>query len=312
MTDQRIVSLIASATEIVCALGLEDQLVGRSHECDFPPSVRALPVCSETRIDTTLSSKAIDDQVKAVLREALSVYKVRVEQLERLQPTRIITQSQCDVCAVSLADVQQAVCQMVSSKPEVISLEPMQLSDIWRDIRIVADAGDVSRRADVLISDLQARLNHIEKRVAQQGRPTVACIEWIDPLMSAGNWIPELVKIAGGENLFGMAGEHSPWMTWDDLHNADPDVIVVLPCGFDLQRTYQELDALIPHPAWHELQAVRNEQVFLTDGNQYFNRPGPRVVESAEILTEILHPQCCPFGHQGTGWQRLCDLATRH
>lgn len=306
----RIVSLIASATEIVAALGLEDQLVGRSHECDYPPSVLQLPMCSEPRIDVHGTSREIDDRVKAVLRdtEAVSVYRVFAEELERLAPTVILTQTQCEVCAVSLKDVEAAVCDLVSSQPKIVPLEPMALADVWKDIRAVADAVDVPERAATLIADCQRRLAEISERVKQiPTRPRVACLEWIDPLMAAGNWVPELVEIAGGENLFGQAGLHSPWMTWEELKESDPDVIAILPCGFDIPRTLSELNPLIEQAGWNELSAVKNHRVFVTDGNQYFNRPGPRLVESAEILTELLHPETFDFGHEGIGWIRYRD-----
>ncbi|MCA9070105.1 MAG: cobalamin-binding protein [Planctomycetaceae bacterium] len=301
----RIVSLIASATEIVAALGLEDQLVGRSHECDYPPSVLQLPMCSEPRIDVHGTSREIDDRVKAVLRdtEAVSVYRVFTEELERLAPTLIITQTQCEVCAVSLKDVEAAVCDLVSSQPKIVPLEPMDLKDVWRDIRAVANAVGVPGRAEALIADSQKRLSDISDQVAQlTTRPRVACLEWIDPLMAAGNWVPELVQIAGGQNLFGQVGLHSPWMTWEELRASDPDVIAIMPCGFDIPRTLSELKPLIDQEGWAGLSAVRDNRVFVTDGNQYFNRPGPRLVESAEILAELLHPEVFHFGHEGTGW----------
>ena len=301
----RIVTLIASATEIVAALGFEDQLVGRSHECDYPRSVERLPVCSEAKIDVDGSSRQIDDRVKTLLRDALSVYRVFPELLQRLEPTLIVTQTQCEVCAVSLRDVEAAVCRLVGAQPRIVSLEPMKLADVWGDIRRVADALGASRRAERLIEQLQARLDAIAVRAAKQNcRPRVASIEWIDPLMSAGNWVPELIDLAGGDELFGRAGKHSPYMTWDQLREADPDAIVLMPCGFDIQRTRREMPALINQPGWADLRAVKESQVFLTDGNAYFNRPGPRLVESAEILAEILHPSVFRFGHEGRGWSR--------
>ena len=305
--DLRIVSLIASATEIVAALGYEDFLVGRSHECDFPPSVERLPVCSEPKIDVAGSSREIDDRVKAVLRDATSVYRVLIDVLERLQPTHIITQSQCEVCAVSLKDVEAAVCELVSSQPKLVSLEPMCLADVWRDIVAVGEALGCET-ANGLVGQLKGRLDAISQRARTTGlQPDVACIEWIDPLMSAGNWVPELVEFAGGRDLLGVAGEHSPWMTWEQLLAADPDVIVIMPCGFDIRRTHAELPVLTKPPEWTQLSAVKSGRVFLTDGNQYFNRPGPRIVESAEILAELFHPAEFRFGHEGTGWVRFHD-----
>ncbi len=306
MAEHRIVSLIASATEIVAALGFEDALVGRSHECDFPPCVESLPMCSSSKADASLTSGEIDAQVKTVLRDAVSVYNVDVDLLDTLAPTVVITQSQCEVCAVSLADVEAAVCEMVASKPDIVSLEPMCLADVWIDIHRVAEALEASETGVSLVSQLKARLERISIHAATLSRrPRVACLEWIDPLMAAGNWVPELVELAGGENLFGTAGAHSPWMTWDDLIASDPDVIVVLPCGFDIERTRTEMGVLIEDPRWSTLRAVRDGAVYLTDGNQYFNRPGPRLVESAEIFAEVFHPPEFSFGHESTGWVRL-------
>ncbi|HUG91802.1 MAG TPA: cobalamin-binding protein [Planctomycetaceae bacterium] len=305
MTEHRIVSLIASATEIVAALGFEEQLVGRSHECDYPPSVGRLPACSRPRIDVHGTSREIDDRVKSVVRDALSIYEVDVEQLDRLAPTLIITQTQCEVCAVSLRDVETAVCRMVGSRPQIVSLEPNSLADVWTDIRRVAEALGAPERAESLIAGLKSRLADLwEQTSALRLRPAIACIEWVDPLMAAGNWMPELVDIAGGVNLFGEPGRHSPWMTWDDLVSRDPDVIAVMPCGFDIERSRREMPVLSTRPEWPRLKAVRTGRVHLTDGSQFFNRPGPRLVESAEILAEILHPRRIDFGHEGRGWQR--------
>lgn len=302
----RIVSLIASATEIVCALGFESQLVGRSHECDFPPSVKKLPVCTNPKFEVEGLSYQIDQRVKAILQESLSVYRVDADLLESLQPTHIITQSQCEVCAVSFEDVEAAVCQFTSSRPAVVSLEPNSLADVWQDIRQVGKAFNAEIQAENLIADLQRRMNGIaEKARTADGRPTVAYIEWIEPLMAGGNWMPELVEMAGGRNLFGAAGKHSPWMNWEDLIAADPDVIFISPCGFDIHRTAEETHLLTDKPEWGKLKAVSSGRVVVADGNQYFNRPGPRLAESLEILAEIIHPQLFRFGHENEGWIRL-------
>jgi iron complex transport system substrate-binding protein len=302
----RVVSLIASATEIVCALGLEDQLVGRSHECDFPPSVRRLPVCTAPKFDVHGSSREIDGRVKSVLQDATSVYRVDEGLLQRLRPDVVLTQSQCDVCAVSLTDVEDALGAWVGTRPRVLSLAPNRLSDIWEDIRPVAELLEVPGVGAELTGRLRGRMQDIERKAAHSPhRPTVACLEWTDPLMAAGNWVPELVEMAGGTNLFGVAGAHSPWMTWEQLCERDPDVIVSLPCGFDLAKTRAETLPLESRAEWSQLRAVRAGRVAVADGNQYFNRPGPRVVESLEILAEILHPREFDFGHRGTGWEPL-------
>jgi iron complex transport system substrate-binding protein len=302
----RVVSLIASATEIVCALGFEDALVGRSHECDYPESVRRLPVCTEPKFNVEGSSCEIDRRVKAILREALSVYRVHADVLKRLRPDVIVTQAQCEVCAVSLRDVEQAVCDWTSSCPRIVSLEPNGLADVWDDIHHVADALGAPQRGADLIGRLQRRMGEIAARArGLSGRPIIACIEWIEPLMAAGNWMPELVEMAGGTNLFGEAGKHSPWMTWEQLGAADPEVILVMPCGFDIARSRQDMPVLARRPDWPRLRAVCDGRVYLADGNQFFNRPGPRLVESLEILAELLHPVVFRFGHEGAGWQRL-------
>lgn len=300
----RVVSLIASATEIVHALGMEGSLVGRSHECDYPPSVHSLPVCTAPRIDVTGSSRDIDERVKASLRDATSVYKVHVEILKELQPDVILTQTQCEVCAVSRKDVEEAICSWVEGRPRVVSLEPNQLADVWRDIERAAQAMGCVERGQALIQNLQDHMADISQKARTLPTPTVACLEWLDPLMAAGNWMPELVEMAGGINLFGQAGKHSPWMTWEELKQKDPDILLALPCGFDLARTREEMAGLTRHPDWGGLKAVRKGQVFLTDGNQFFNRPGPRLLESLEILAEIFHPDQFRFGHQGAGWEK--------
>ena len=307
LPEHRIVSLIASATEIVAALGFENQLVGRSHECDFPPSVERLPACSTSKIDIDASSLAIDTQVRAIVADGLSVYRVDPELLNVLKPTVIVTQTPCEVCAVSLKDVERAVCELVTSQPQIVSLEPMSLTDVWTDIRSVAAAIGAPTQGDTLVAGLIARLDGIRVSTASDGRPTIGCLEWIDPLMAAGNWVPELVDIAGGTNVFGEAGRHSGDLALDELAAADPDVVAVMPCGFDIERATRELNALTSSPLWSELAAVKSGRVFITDGNQYFNRPGPRLVESAEILAELLHPHKVDFGHRGTGWIHLAD-----
>jgi iron complex transport system substrate-binding protein len=301
----RIVSLIASATEIVCALGFEDQLVGRSHECDFPLEVKRLPQLTSPKFEVEGTSAEIDQRVKSVLEDALSVYRVDAKALDELKPTHIITQSQCEVCAVSLKDVEQAVCELTGSRPMIVSLEPNALDDVWADILRVGASLDASDRAEQLVNELKSRMDDIVQRTHWlDSNPTVAYIEWIDPLMAGGNWMPELIAMAGGVNLFGEAGKHSPWMTWEELVAVDPDIIFVAPCGFDISRTLEEMHILRTKSEWTKLKSVETNRVFVADGNQYFNRPGPRLVESLEILAEVIHPNVFHFGHEDTGWVR--------
>ncbi len=302
----RIVSLLPSATEIVCALGFKHKLVGRSHECDYPSDIRDLPVCTAPRFDTSGSSAEVDARVKEILRDALSIYEVDAAMLAALNPDVIVTQSQCEVCAVSIDDVEKALADWTGGAPKVVSLEPNGLGDVWRDILNVATVLAVPGQGTDLVNSLQARMKKISDRArALETHPAVACVEWIDPLMAAGNWVPELVAMAGGQNLFGQAGIHSPWLQWQDLVAADPEVILVMPCGYDIAKTQVELDVLRNRSEWPGLRAVRSERVIVTDGNQYFNRPGPRLAESLEIMAETLHPEAFSFGHKENGWVRL-------
>lgn len=280
----RIVSMISSATEIVHALGALPWLVGRSHECDYPEQVRALPVCTAPRFAVDGDSREIDRLVRQSMAESISVYQVFDDVLERLQPTHILTQIHCEVCAVSLRDVERSVARRLASRPVVVSLQPSSLAEVWEDIRQVARSLEIEARGAELVARLQARMQAIADAVLPvASRPRLASIEWIEPLMPTANWMPELVAMAGAENV--------AWQTWEDLAAADPDIILVMPCGFDLKRAVSEMHWLTARDGWHGLRAVRNGRVFVADGNQYFNRPGPRLVESLEILAEILHPE---------------------
>lgn len=306
MTSPRIVSLLPSATEIVSALGHRNALVGRSHECDFPSGIEALPVCTRPRVKLGGRSLEIDLKVKEIVRESLSVYEVLIDMLKRVSPEIVVTQDQCEVCAVSLPDVQAALRDWVGSDIAIVTLTAASTADVYDDIRRIAGALDAVEAGADVVDRMQGRFAEISERAAGlDHRPRVACIEWADPLMAAGNWIPEFVSAAGGENLFGDAGEHSPWLEWESLMDADPDVIVLMPCGYDLDRTREEADLLSEHTRWLSLRAVREGRTYVTDGNAYFNRPGPRLKDSLEMMAEMLHPECFSFGHEGYGWMRL-------
>lgn len=289
----------------MAALGLQDHLVGRSHECDWPESITGLPVCTKPRFDVSGTSRQIDERVQGLWQKALSVYDVDAGLLKQLRPDVVLTQTQCEICAVSLNDVQRALAEWTGTRPVLLSLKAEDLGGVWKDIQAVAGALGAPERGVVVVSRIKAKAAAIaEKAQGAAPKPTVACIEWIDPLMVSGNWMPELVEMAGGMNLFGRKGEHSPRLDFEELAAADPDLILVLPCGFGIPRSKAEMPALTSRPGWPGLRAVREGRVYILDGNQYFNRPGPRLLESLEILAEIFHPRAFGFGHKGSGWER--------
>ena len=309
MTPLRIVSLLPSATEIIHLLGLTEHQVGRSHECDYPAGVEALPACTAPKFNPEGSSADIHARVTDILQAALSVYQVKTDLLQQLKPTHILTQDQCEVCAVSLPDVKAAVESLTGVAPQIISLQPTILTEVLDDIHRVAKGllGDTGQApAEEAIAALKARLATTRKLTQDLlYKPSVVCLEWLDPLMAAGNWIPELVALAGGLPKLGVTGQHSPWITWNELAKVDPDVIILMPCGYDIAKTVQESTALVNTPNWSLLRAVKTGRVYVVDGNQYFNRPGPRLVNSVEILIEILHPTVVAPQFKDLAWRAL-------
>lgn len=298
----RIISLLPSATEIVCALGFQDQLVGRSHECDYPSAITGLPICTKAKFPQGTSAE-IDQSVSSLVQNGLSVYEVFEHKLEKLKPDFIVTQSKCEVCAVSIKDVEQAVCQLISSNPHIINLCPVGYDEVFQDILTIGKTLGVPEKAQQFVDNLFVRINSVEKNTQQiSNKKKVACIEWLNPLMNAANWVPTLVEKAGGINLFGENKQDSHYIQWGDVVAQNPDVILIMPCGFDIERTSQEMHLLTELPGWNELPAVQNKQVYLTDGNQYFNRPGPRLADSVEIISEILYPDLFPRKHPKKDW----------
>ncbi|MDR4485648.1 MAG: cobalamin-binding protein [Nitrospirales bacterium] len=301
----RIVSLIPSGTEMVCTLGCRAQLVGRSHECDFPSDITHLPVCTQATVDSEGTSQAIQTQVSQRLQAALSLYEVLVDRIQDLQPDVIVTQTQCEVCAVSANEVQRALHDLVGSSPTLISLGAQDLEGVWDDLTRVAEGLGHQAAGQAFLKQAHHRMDDISGRSQQlPAPPTVACIEWMEPLMAAGNWVPQLVHLAGGQPVFGQPGKHAPWITWEALAASDPDILLLMPCGFSMDRIQKELPVMTSHSFWPRLRAVQQQRVYLTDGNQFFNRPGPRLMESLEILAEIFHPTQFRFGHEGLGWQQ--------
>ena len=302
----RVVSLLPSATEIICALGFRKSLVGRSHECDFPLEVKNLPILTAPHFPAEGTSLEIDREVKTLVEKGLSLYKVDTEKLAELQPDLIVTQSQCDVCAVSEKELKAALCDWVGKAATIVSLQPDSLAAIWEDFRKVGRALGDEDSADQLITRIQADMSRSRDKIPRHGpKPKVLCLEWLDPPMTAGNWLPELVELAGGENLLSEAGKHSPYQTWEQIARAMPEIILVMPCGFDIPRSKKEMGILLSQPNWKKLPAVQQGRVFITDGNQYFNRPGPRLLDSFHILTEILHPESFPPKFVDLGWVRF-------
>jgi iron complex transport system substrate-binding protein len=304
MTGPRIISLLPSATEIAVALGFGDNLVGRSHECDFPSVVTHLPQCTATKVEKGLPSIEIEDRVQAILRQGLSVYSVDSVLLRQLAPDLILTQSHCAVCAVTPADLEEALHAWVGDAPTLLSLAPESMEELWDSIRLVARTLNVEERGEAVVTSLARRLDELAQRTGKEARPRVAALEWIEPIMAAGNWVPQLIEAAGGESLFAATGQHSPWIDWEQLLATDPDIIVFMPCGFQIPHTLQQLAPLTEDPRWSTLSAARQNKVFIADGHHFFNRPGPRLVESAEMLAEMFHPTLVDFGHHGQSWIR--------
>jgi len=283
--------LLPSATEIVCALGARDELVGVSHECDHPAGVERVSVLTRPREKLPRGSGAIDRTVRGILRSALGVYEIDLERLREARPDVVVTQDLCDVCAVSIDDVRRALAKLATRDVEVVSLRPKRLADVWEDVRFVGRALGRNERSEKLAADLEHRTRHIAERAARlQERPSVLSIEWLDPVMIGGMWMPELVTLAGGVPLMTEPGQRAPTLTRKELVELDPDVVLVKPCGFDLDRTSNELELLGTNLPWERWTAVRAGRVYVADGNAYFNRPGPRLVESLEILAACVHP----------------------
>jgi len=300
----RIISLLASGTELVAALGLGERLVGRSHECDHPAWVKRLPVLSRPAFDIQGTSAEIDARVRERLHAGLPLYEVDEAQLAALAPDIIITQTHCEVCAVSPGDLAHGVAAKLE-RHQVVALATGTVDGILDGFARVAEVLGAAEAGRALVGGIRARLAAVSALTRPLRHPRVACLEWIAPLFAMGNWGPELVELAGGDSVFGTPGEHSTTTAFEALAAADPEIIVVAPCGFDLTRTLAELPALTDRPGWRDLTAVRAGLAFAADGNFYFNRSGPMLFETPEILAEMLHPDQFPPRHEGTIWRRL-------
>jgi iron complex transport system substrate-binding protein len=310
-TPHRIVSLISSATEILYLLGLGDRVVGVSHECDYPPEIAGKPRLTRSLVESATSSRHIDEQVHLLASSHSALYTIDVEQLAALAPELIITQAQCDVCAVRYEDVVSAVRDTPALRQaQILALNPRSLDDVFHDIRRIAAATHARGAAERALAGLRARVQTVQTKTASLPAtdvPRVACLEWIEPPMLAANWTPELVAMAGGEAGLTLGGYHSTYANWEQIVEYDPQVVILMPCGFDLTRTIAEAQVLPRLGDWLQLSAVRNRRVFATDGNAYFNRSGPRLVDSLEILAHLVHPQlfAAPLAEPQPAWRRL-------
>ncbi|HEY4704864.1 MAG TPA: cobalamin-binding protein [Thermoplasmata archaeon] len=291
----KVVSLLPSGTEILFALGLDDEVVGVSPECDYPPAARTKPVVSTNVIDpAAMSAGAIDATVMNHLKEGGSLYHLDSEKLESLAPDVILTQSLCKVCAASIEDVN-AVASRLPKAPRIVSLEPHDLKGVLAAIETVGAETGRGAEARALVESLRARLLAVETATWDLERvPTVACLEWFDPLFNAGHWVPDMVELAGGADVLSVPGKPSVKIEWRDVVTAAPEVLVLMPCGFGVDRAVAESSLLTRLPGWADLPAVRRSQVYAVDASSYFSRPGPRLVDGVEMLAHILHPDEFP------------------
>jgi|SRR5579884_2815599 len=293
----RIVSLLPSATEILCALGLEESLVGVTHECDFPSSVKALPKVTRTLIPHDATSREIDALVRERLQTERALYTLDMPVLETLRPDLLVTQALCDVCAVAEAEVSAAACSL-PGRPRVLNLEPMSLEDVLATLLEVGRATGREERARKVVAELNTRIERVATRteaIPKAERPRVAFLEWIDPLFNAGHWNPALIELAGGIDVLGNAGVPSRTTSWPALLDSRPDVLFIACCGYPAERALEDMPILRGQPGWSDLPCVRSGRVYVTDGNAYFSRPGPRLVDGLEIMAHALHPAIHPL-----------------
>jgi iron complex transport system substrate-binding protein len=314
-SDLRIVSLLSSATEILFAIGAESEVVAISHECDYPPEATHLPRATRSLIDSSRSSQDIDDQVKQRLQAGDSLYEIDRDLIRELAPDLIVTQAQCDVCAVRYQDVVDFVAaERTLAATNVLALNPRSLMQIFEDVLLVGQAARRSDAAARFENQLLQRYGQIARTSSKSESPRnersrVAILEWTEPLMGAGNWTPELVEAAGGHPLLGISGQHSTYIGWAEIVAARPEILIIAPCGFNLDRSLIEARRLMELPGYRDLPAVAYDRAFVIDGNAYLNRSGPRIVDTLEILAHLIQPELFapPEGElaEGQAWMRL-------
>jgi len=297
--------MLPSATEIVCALGLQESLVGVSHGCNYPPGVAALPRMTSTRVPYDAPSSTIDDYVREHLGDNTALYDLDLEALAAARPDIVVSQALCDVCAVATGDVRDAI-RALPGGPALVDLTPNSLSDVLQDILRVGDATGAQAAARRLVGQLEARRDRVAERSAAlepSERPGVAFFEWLQPPFSGGHWNPELVALAGGRDLLGNPGHPSRTLEWGAVTAAAPDVAFVACCGFTIERAMTDVAAMQGHPAWQGLPAVQSGRLYVADGNAYFSSPGPRLIDGLELMAHALHPVVHPAPQHGAVWQ---------
>lgn len=289
----RVASLLSSATEIVCALGGASQLVAISHECDFPAEILDRPRATRSLIDSSAPSAVIDSEVRQRLHAGLPLYEIDEALLASLRPDLILTQAQCDVCAIRLEDVHRFIRKYrCGTAPQVLALSPNTLAEVLADIQAIGSAMGMVEPSSSYLAELNKRMQRVQDRVRSRGKgnlPRVLCIEWTEPLMIAGNWTPELIQMAGGVNGISTLGSHSPTVDWEQVYAFDPDVVLIAPCGFGLERSLAETESLLAKGQLQRLRAMREGRVLVLDGNALFNRSGPRLLETLEVISDLLH-----------------------
>ena len=297
----KIVSLIPSATEIIFALDLCDNLVGISHECDYPKEILKLPKLTTSRIKTEQSSLKIDYDIKKILEKSLSVYEVKSDLLRKLDPDVIITQSQCSVCAVSLKDVEECLRKFINRKPLLIDLKPNTFNEVLKDINRVGEKLNKKSESQILVKNIKNEISKIKEKTSHSNIKNVLCIEWIEPIMTAGNWVPQLVEFAGGKSVLAKSGKNSNFIKLEYINFKEVDIVIFMPCGFDIKRSKEEISkANVDY-----LSNLKDKKTFIVDGNKYFNRPGPDLLESTRILAEIIHPDIFPAKQNIKRWISL-------
>jgi iron complex transport system substrate-binding protein len=302
----RICSLLPSATEIAFALGLGDEVVGVTHECDYPPEAKKRRVVVKSVIDPERQdSGEIDRLVREHVQKKKSIYTIDLPSFQAAAPDFILTQDLCDVCALDYNEVIEAS-RSLAREPKIVALAPSNLSDMLGDIEVVGDAAGRKREAEAVVTNLKQRIERVRERAARSDtRPRVAIIEWLDPIYNAGHWVPEMVALAGGIDSLGKKGEASKKIEWEAVQAFAPEVVVLMPCGFDVQRNLKEASLLSLLDGWSKLPAVKNDRVYAVNGSAYFNRSGPRLIDGLEILAQIIHPEIFPWQTPPEAAQRI-------